>query len=246
MAPAWAISGNSCGISRLACSSTISPSVVSAGRRRSFDSLVRSLAKAARCSLAVASVAGGRMHRDQPGRAVQHGLVAAPRRLGQPMGAEHRRNAQRAQHDRGMAIGPALLGRHPGDAGRFQQRGIGRRQFLGDQDAALRQVLEAAEGRRGQVADQPAADVADLVGAAGQPGLVVVLGGEDDGADLLRLLQHGGLGADQAGLDALARAADQPRIAQHHQMGIEQRLDLLLRLLGQHADARLELGHLLA
>ena len=57
-APDCAISGSSSGSSRLACSSTASPSSVSAGRRRSLPKRCRSRAKAVTARRAVASVSG--------------------------------------------------------------------------------------------------------------------------------------------------------------------------------------------
>ena len=89
---------------------------------------------------------------------------AAPSTAGTP---------ERAQHDRGMAVGAALLGRHAGEPGRIEQRGVGRAQRLADQHRALRQAGEAAERRAGQIAHQPPGDLPHLLGAARQAGAVL-------------------------------------------------------------------------
>ena len=54
--------------------------------------------------------------------------------------AEHRRQAERARHDRGVALGAAELGREAADAARVHQRGIGRRHLLGEDDRAAAQA----------------------------------------------------------------------------------------------------------
>ena len=162
------------------------------------------------------------------------------------MTAEHGGNAKRAQHDGGMAIGPALLRRHTGDPRRVEQGRIGWGDVLGDQDCPLRHVLQRAEGRGGEGADQPAANFAHLAGAAQQAGLVVILRRQDEGGDLLRFVQHRGFGAQAGIADAFAGAAQQAGIAQHKDIGIEQGREFLLRLLGQDVQPGLELGDLFA
>ena len=57
-APDWAISGSSSGNSRFACNSTVSPSRVSAGSRRSLPKRCRSRAKAVTARRAAANVSG--------------------------------------------------------------------------------------------------------------------------------------------------------------------------------------------
>ena len=164
-APDWAISGSSSGSSRLACSSTVSPSSVSAGRRRSLAKRCRSRAKAVTARRAAASVSRRRVQHHGAGRAVHHRDVARPDRMRQAGRAQHRRHAQRAQHDRGMALGAAFLGRHAGKPGRIEQRRVRRPQRFADQHRAFGQAGEAAERRARQVAHQPPADLAHLLGA---------------------------------------------------------------------------------
>ena len=84
-----------------------------------------------------------------PLRAVHHREVAGLDRVREPGRAEHRRHAERAQHDRGMAVGAAFLGGDAGEPRRIEQCGVGRPQRLADQDGALRQAGEAAERLRG-------------------------------------------------------------------------------------------------
>ena len=246
MAPDWAISGSSAGISRLACSSTGSPSVVTAGSRRSLAELGAFLGEGGQGVAALLQRLVARPQHDGAGGPVEHRHVAALGAFAEPAGAEDGGDAERPQHDGGMAIGAALVRGDAGDAGRVEQGGIGGGEFLRHQDGALGHALQAAEGGGGEVAGQPAGDLPHLPGAALQPGLVVVPRGEDEGGDRLGLVADRGLGGQQLGLDALAGAAQQAGIAQHHHIGIEQRGQLLLRFLGQDGQPGLQLAELLA
>ena len=117
---------------------------------------------------------------------------------------EHRRQAESARDDRGVARGAARLGGEAGDALRVHQRRISRGQLVGKDDRTL------GDGRVGdirffdQVADQARADDADVLDPRGQIG--VAHRGEALG-DLVDLDLHGALGIDPRPADALADAA---------------------------------------
>ena len=110
---------------------------------------------------------------------------------------------ERPQHDRGVALRAAFLGRHAGEPRRIEQRRIRRPQRLADQHRALRQAGETAERRAGQVAHQPPADLAHLLGAARQAGAVLRRHAgfglrQDRRGDRLGLFHHGAFGRQQA------------------------------------------------
>ena len=54
--------------------------------------------------------------------------------------AEHRRQAERAGDDRGVALGAAELGGEAGDTLRIHQRGVGRGQLVGEDHRSLAQA----------------------------------------------------------------------------------------------------------
>ena len=62
--------------------------------------------------------------------------------------AEYCRQPERARHDRGMPLGPALHCGEAADTRRVHQCGIGRRDFLGDDDGAGEHAGECLIGRR--------------------------------------------------------------------------------------------------
>ena len=166
-------------------------------------------------------------------------------------GAQHRRHAQRPQHHRGVAVGAAFLGRDPGQPRRIEQRRVGRAQRFADQHGAFGQAGKAVERRAGQVAHQAAGDLADLVGAALQAG--AVLGrhagfrlGQDGVGDRLGFLDHGAFRRQQGFLDPPPHAADQPRRAEHADIGVDQRRDLGLAFLRQDRQPGAQLAELLA
>ncbi len=245
-APDCATSGSSAGSSRLACNSTATPSCVTERSGRSRASRCRSRANAATARRACAERRRRRAERHGAGGAVDHRQVARRQRGGEPDRAQHRRHAERAQHDRGVAVGAALVGDHAGDAGRLDQRRVGRAQCLGGQHRARGERGEIAERRARQVAHHAAGDLAHLLGAALLAGLVVGRHREQDGGDRLALLGDRGLGGDQALGDAQPRPAHQPRGAEHLHVGVEQRRDLGVRVLRQHGEARAQLDELAA
>ena len=77
--------------------------------------------------------------------------------------SEHRRHAERARDDRRMAVGAAELGGKAGDALRVHQRGVGRGQFVGDNDRTLGHARIGGVGFLDQIADQTGADDADIL-----------------------------------------------------------------------------------
>ncbi len=146
---------------------------------------------------AAASVSCSRIQHNGAGRTVHHREIARPDRVRQTCRTEHRRHAQRAQHHRGMSLGATLLGGHPGKPRWIEQRRIRRPQRLTDQYSARGQAGEAAVRRSGQIAYQPPADLAHLLGAPHNVGAVVgwhaCFGLRlDRSGDRLRLFRNGG------------------------------------------------------
>ena len=81
------------------------------------------------------------------------------------------RPSERAMIAVWLSAPPSTVAKPPTMRG-IHQRGIGRRQLLGDDDAAFRQVREGLVGRLREIADQPVADLADVLGARGEIGIV--------------------------------------------------------------------------
>ncbi len=138
--------------------------------------------------------------------------------------AQHRRHPEGAGHDRGVALPPARRCGDPDDPVGVQLRGIRRRQFVGDDDRAAGQALQRLAQLAGQVADQPAADLADVFDARRQVG---VLHRFEAAADRRDLGLDGRLGIDPVAGDPLGGAAQQPRILEHVKVGVEEIADLL-------------------
>ncbi len=155
--------------------------------------------------------------------------------------ADHRRQAERAGHDGGMAGGAAQHRGEAGDIGRIEQRGVGRAQLLGQDHRVLRQHRERPIGGLGQIAHQPAADLANVFDAGRQIG--VVHGGEPLD-DLVDLALHRGFGVDSVLADAVLDAAHQPRAIEHLLIGFQQIAQLLAGRSGHVLGLVLQLGDL--
>ena len=117
------------------------------------------------------------------------------------------------------------------------------RRILGDQDGALRKAREAAERGLGEVADQAAPGFAylvraplprlRLVAAAG----AVIGGGEHGRGQRLHLVGDRHLRVGMRFGDALLRLAEQARGAEHLEIRVDERGDLLLAVLRQDGEA---------
>ncbi len=122
-----------------------------------------------------------------------------------------------------MAVGAAGLCGKTGNALRVHQRGVGRGQLVGEDDGPLRHARIGSVGLFDQVADQPRADDADVLGPRRE--IRVAHRGKAAG-DLVDLELDGALGIDALAADALAGTAHQARIRQHRDMRVEQVADL--------------------
>ncbi len=189
---------------------------------------------------------GRRVEDHQPSRTVHHGRAARPQVSRETRGAQHGRDAERAQHHRCVAVGPALLRGHARHPRRVDQGRVRGGQPLGGQDGAGRQAGERAERRPGEVADQPAGDLVHLVGSAPPRGQVVGIGGRQRGGDRVRLVRHRLFRGAQCLADPRARAAQQAGRPEHLHVGVQQRRDLRLRVLRQHMQPGAQLAQLLA
>ena len=216
-----------------------------AGHRREAAQ-PRQRAQVALMDALAAVVLGNRLrrgaHDDAALIAVDDQRIAVLDHAQQPGDAEDRRQAEGAGHDGGMALRAAEEGGKAGDRGGIHQRGIGGRQILGDDDRAFRQMGEGGEGCLGQVADQPVADLADVIGTGRDIGIVE--GGEflGDGGDL-RL--HRGFRIDAVARDAILHPAQHAAAREHLQMRLEQDGDLLGRRPMQPRGLGFELADLL-
>jgi hypothetical protein len=190
--------------------------------------------------------AGGGVENDLAGFAVDDRQHAGPCGFQHAGGTKDGRDAEGAQHDRGVAIRAAFGGDDGGEFGRLDQRRISRAQKFGGEDGAGGEIREAAEGQAGEVAQDAARDFADFLGAA-QPAFVVAAGERQDGLRLgVRLVHHRGLGAGEAVGDAGAGAAQEAGWAQHVQIGVDERRDFGLALLRQAGQFGLQLLQLAA
>ena len=72
----------------------------------------------------------------------QH-LRTGARPLQQSRDREHGRQAERARHDRGVAVRAAELGREAADPARVHQRRVAGRELLGQDDRAAGQARKA-------------------------------------------------------------------------------------------------------
>ena len=140
-----------------------------------------------------------------------------------------------------MALGAAQLGGETGHAVWVEQRDIGRGQVVGDHHGAVGQVGEGAVRRTGQVADQPLRDLAHVVDAARQIGIVHAGEGLGDGGELGADRR---LGIDPLRGDAVARAAHQARAGKHFDVRVEQVSEFLAGGRGQAARLAAEAGDL--
>jgi hypothetical protein len=169
--------------------------------------------------------------------AVDHQHVAGPNRSAEAGHAQHRGNLQGAQHDGGMAVGPALLGGDTGQPRGVQKRRVGRPQALAGQYRARWKIGKAAERRLQQIADQPPPGFAHLFGTAPpRRRFLARRQCHDRRRSCLGLVGHRGFRVHQLCSDPLADAAGQARRADHLLVGIEQGRDLGLAGLGQHAQ----------
>jgi SOS regulatory protein LexA len=73
-----------------------------------------------------------------------------------------------------MAIRTAFIGRNPGNTRRVQKRGIGRCEFLSNENAAFGQILQAAKGCGGQVARDAPRNIAHFRGPAREARAVII------------------------------------------------------------------------
>ncbi len=182
------------------------------------------------------------MEDDRAFAAVDDDLVAALHLIEKAADAEHRRQVERARHDRGVALGAAEHGGESGDAARIHQRGIGRRQLLGEDHRAFGQRLDRGVRRLGEIAHQARADDADIVDPRREIGIAHL--GEAR-RDLRDLVHHRALGIDALGLDPPLGAAHEARIAEHVKMRVEQIADLFLRRARQGVGLGFQLAQLL-
>ena len=241
-APDCAISGSSSGSSRLACSSTASPSSVSAGSRRSLAKRCRSRAKAVTARRAAASVSGGRVQHHGAGRTVHHrrcrqagshapgqprpapparrARAASPRygRRRRPPRSPRRRAATDRAAPRPTAAATSLISTAP--SGRPAKLRNGERVRLRTSRRPISRTSSARRVRLGAVVRRHA-------------GLGLR---HDRRGDRLGLGHHRALGRQQGLLDPPPHAADQPRRAQHADIGVDQRRQFGLALLGQHGE----------
>ncbi len=141
-----------------------------------------------------------------------------------------------------MAVGSAEFGGETADPARIHQGGVGRGDLLGEDHGAAAQRRIGDKRLFQQIADQPGADDADIVNARREIG---ILHRREGLADLLDLEFDRALGIDPGPGDALLDAADQARIGQHREMGIEQKADLLGGRSGQRRGTRFQLAQLL-
>ncbi len=140
-----------------------------------------------------------------------------------------------------MAVGAAGLGGETGDALRVHQRGVGRGQFVGEDDGTLGHARIGGVGLFDQVADQPRADDADVLGPRREIG---VAHRGKAARDLVDFELDGALGVDALMADPLAGAAHQARVRQHRDMRVEQVADLLGGGFGEAGSLGLELAQL--
>ena len=139
--------------------------------------------------------------------AVHRHDVARAHGAGQASDAQHGRQSERARHDRGMPLGPALCCGEAADARRVHQRGIRRRDLLGDDDGAGRQAGECLITRPGQVVHEARARFAHVDDLAGEIGILHPCEGL---RDLRELHLDRRLGVDARIPDADLDAAHEP------------------------------------
>ena len=183
----------------------------------------------------------GGMDDDPAVRAIDDDRVAVLNVAYQIRHAEHRGKTQRPGHDGGMALRPAQGGRETGDPRRVHQRGVGRRDLLGDDDAVGVQRFEACQIALGQPAHDPIADLSYVLRSRAQIGIVhfgEILGDRCDLGHDRRLGVTPILG--DAGFDA----ADKTRGLQHLPVRIEQIAQLLGRRAVERKGLRLQLSNL--
>ena len=131
-APDWAISGSSSGSSRLACSSTASPSSVSAGRRRSLAKRCRSRANAVTARRAVGQRRGdrGSAPRFRPSRPPPRGRRAGSHAPDRRRPAPPARPARAASPRCGLRRRPPRSPRRPAATGSSNAASDGRSDSL--------------------------------------------------------------------------------------------------------------------
>src|ERR1700752_1656884 len=105
----------------------------------------------------------------------------------------------------GWALAAAEHGRETADALWIDQRHIGRRQLVGEDDGTCRHRRIGDVGLLDQIADEPRADDADVLDARRQVG--VAHAGKALG-NLVDLELHGSLGVDPRARDTPFEAAD--------------------------------------
>ena len=103
-----------------------------------------------------------RLDHEPAAHAVHRHDIARAHGARQARHAEHGRQSQRARHDRGVPLGPALRCGKAADARGIHQCGVGRRDLLGDNDGAGRQAGERLISRSGQVAHEARARLAHV------------------------------------------------------------------------------------
>jgi len=173
---------------------------------------------------------GRRIDDDDPFRPVDHDRRPGPPAFEQIRNAEHGGQTERPCHDRGVAFRPAEHRGEAADALRVHRRRVGRGHLLGEDDGAVGKSGIGDMRPMQQVADHPGADDADILDARREIGVAHPGKGF---ADLVDLDLDGALGVDMHSGDALVDASYQTRIAQHREVGVEQKADLLGRRTGQ-------------
>ena len=136
-APASTTCSISIGNSTFACRLIGTPSRVTAGWPASWRKRAVLLLPFAAAASVLLQRHRRRMDDDLSEVAVDQDRIAGAHRLHQPGGAEHRRQTQGAGEDRGMPLGTAHLGGDADNVLGVELRGLRRREFLGDDDAAV-------------------------------------------------------------------------------------------------------------
>ena len=141
-APASIAISASRGSSTLASRPMRCPSRVTEGSLRRRPSCFSSRSSTSSRRWYSATVAGDGLRMTRPAPPSTMIVVSGAREAQQLGDAEHRRNAERARHDGGVAFLAAQHGREALDGLGVEQGGVGRRQLLRHHDRAGGQVLE--------------------------------------------------------------------------------------------------------
>jgi hypothetical protein len=118
-----------------------------------------------------------------------------------------------------MPLRASGLRGNSGDVLRIQLRRVGGGQFLGDNNAAAWNRVQRFSGLLRQLGNEAVADLANVFDASRQ---IVVLHRAKTFANRGDLAVNGRFRIDSLAFDAGLCAAQQPRILQHHQVGVEE------------------------